>query len=88
MKQFLAVADPKGLGVVRYKDLINFMVRERLEPLHHPAKLFNEDDDVAGRLKKNRLQYEEQVPLLGDASLTESSMEYSGSVLLPDRSQH
>ena len=61
MKEFLAVADPRGIGSVRYNDFLQFVTKLRIKPLESNSRLYNNDDDIVGTMKKKRLHHEQVV---------------------------
>ena len=61
MKEFLTVADPRGIGSVRYNDFLKFVTKLRIKPLESNNKLYNTEDDIIGNMKKKRLHREQVV---------------------------
>ena len=61
MKEFLTVADPRGIGSVRYNDFLKFVTKLRIKPLESNNKLYNTEDDIIGNMKKKRLHHEQVV---------------------------
>ncbi len=61
MKEFLAVADPRGIGSVRYSDFLQFVTKLRIKPLESNSRLYNGEDDIVGSMKEKRLHHEQVV---------------------------